>query len=50
MKIYDEKFQWRGKARIDSHNEEAIERLKSAPKPVVRNISPSKLQLDLSIR
>lgn len=36
MKIYDEKFQWRGRPKIDTHNEEAIERLKSAPRPVVR--------------
>jgi hypothetical protein len=39
VKIYDEKLKWRANPKIDTHNEQAIERLKSAPKPVVRLFS-----------
>ncbi len=35
-KIYDEKLKWEADPKIDSHNEEIVERLKSAPKPIVR--------------
>lgn len=34
-KIYDEKPAWSGKPKIDSHNEDAVEAIRRAPKPEV---------------
>lgn len=36
IKIYDAKLKWTADPKIDSHNEQVIEQIKNAPKPVVR--------------
>jgi len=35
-KIYDEKVRWSADPKIDSHNEQFVQLIKNAPKPIVR--------------
>ena len=37
LKILDERLAWNAKPKVDSHNEELIGYMKSAPKPIVRS-------------